>query len=1132
MSTDLGATPDRTCDLEHCKLLAAARAVLAFPDFASAARVIFDNCKDLTGAQAGYVALLKADGSENEVLFLDAGGMPCTVDPNLPMPIRGLRAEAYRTRRAVYENGFSASPWMKFMPPGHARLDNVLFAPLVIDGTAVGLLGLANKPGGFTDADARLADSFGEIAAIALHKSRLWDAINRSNERYRALFENITSAVFVHAAGSGSHRSPFTEVNETACLLLGYTHEELTCLAPPDLHPTGRAADLAAVTQELRQTGLARFDGTIDAKDGRRIPIEGYSRLFGTGAEQSVMTVLIEVTERKSAQASLEWELEVSSVLAELGAVLAGSDRSLQEIAEVVLARAQSLTLSTHGFVTSIDPATRANVAHTLSRMMPSCTVVGEQKRIEFPIGLDGRYRSLWGHALNTGEAFFTNQPASHPASTGAPMGHVQVEAFLAAPAVMGGEVLGLIALANPLDTYTQRALDAVRRMADLFALAVQRHRDQEGLRLHQQHLEQMVSQRTEELTRSEESLRRAQSVAHVGSWYLDIFRNTLSWSEETYLIFGMAPGSTLTYEIFLAHVHPDDRPKVDAAWGAALRGHGYDIEHRVLVDGKVRWVRERAELEHGLDGRPFNAIGTVQDITERKAAEQDVIDLALQWQASFDALSDMVWLLGPDCRILRCNAASSTLLGRGPGEILGMHCYELMHGTKTNIPDCPVVCMRTSKHRETMELQISDRWFAVTVDPIFDSAGVVSGAVHIVSDITERVLAEHALRESEERFKQLAENVDEVFWMAEPDMSRMHYINRAYSAIWGQSTESLYTSGRSWTESIHPDDRVQVMSLIDTDFSSVNIEFRITRPDLSIRWVRLRSFPVKNQQGQVIRVVGIAADVTDFKKASEQAALRQKQLMQADKMASLGILVSGVAHEINNPNNLIMLNADVLGNMCKELMPVLDEHAGHHPDFTLGGLPYADMRAEFEPLLKGISEGSNRIRTIVQNLKDFVRVDLGDLNQIVHVNDVIGSTIFIIGNLIKKSTKHFDLRLGERLPHIRANGQQLEQVVINLLSNACQSLPDPSHGIWVSTSAAADGRTVQIVVGDEGSGIPPEDLPKVIDPFFTTKRDTGGTGLGLSVSYGIVQAHNGTITFQSKPGAGTTVTVTLPVSK
>jgi len=118
MSTDLGATPDRTCDLEHCKLLAAARAVLAFPDFASAARVIFDNCKDLTGAQAGYVALLKADGSENEVLFLDAGGMPCTVDPNLPMPIRGLRAEAYRTRRAVYENGFSASPWMKFMPPG------------------------------------------------------------------------------------------------------------------------------------------------------------------------------------------------------------------------------------------------------------------------------------------------------------------------------------------------------------------------------------------------------------------------------------------------------------------------------------------------------------------------------------------------------------------------------------------------------------------------------------------------------------------------------------------------------------------------------------------------------------------------------------------------------------------------------------------------------------------------------------------------------------------------------------------------------------------------------------------------------------------------------------------------------
>jgi len=139
------------------KLLECQRAALREPKFEDAARLIFDTCKDVVGAAAGYVAMLSDDGTENEVLHLDPGDVPCAVDPDTPMPIRELRAEAIRTGAPVWDNDFSDSEWSALLPEGHARVANVLFAPLLLDGKLVGLLELANKPDGFTDEDAWLA---------------------------------------------------------------------------------------------------------------------------------------------------------------------------------------------------------------------------------------------------------------------------------------------------------------------------------------------------------------------------------------------------------------------------------------------------------------------------------------------------------------------------------------------------------------------------------------------------------------------------------------------------------------------------------------------------------------------------------------------------------------------------------------------------------------------------------------------------------------------------------------------------------------------------------------------------------------------------------------------------------------
>lgn len=172
---------------ELSSVVKASRSVLEAKSFIHSARSIFDLARDITGAESGYIALLSATGEENEVLFLESGGLPCTVDPSLPMPIRGLREEAYRLKRPVYHNDFLSSQWVKFMPGGHVRLRNVLFAPLVLEDKAVGIIGLANKNGDFSDRDAEVASHFGELAAISLQHSRDQDGRRLAEQQRRTL---------------------------------------------------------------------------------------------------------------------------------------------------------------------------------------------------------------------------------------------------------------------------------------------------------------------------------------------------------------------------------------------------------------------------------------------------------------------------------------------------------------------------------------------------------------------------------------------------------------------------------------------------------------------------------------------------------------------------------------------------------------------------------------------------------------------------------------------------------------------------------------------------------------------------------------------------------------------------------
>ncbi|MDN3555884.1 transporter substrate-binding domain-containing protein [Halomonas maura] len=263
----------------------------------------------------------------------------------------------------------------------------------------------------------------------------------------------------------------------------------------------------------------------------------------------------------------------------------------------------------------------------------------------------------------------------------------------------------------------------------------------------------------------------------------------------------------------------------------------------------------------------------------------------------------------------------------------------------------------------------------------------------------------------------------------------------------------------------------------------------------------------------------------------TEELRRQQQQLIQADKMTSLGILVSGVAHEINNPSSLLLLNLPVLREAYDDARPILEAHYRQHGDFPLGGLPYSRMRDEIPSMLDEMLEGTQRIKRIVGDLKDFARQGSAELGERLDLNEVVRTAVRLVDNSIRKATDRFETRYAEDLPAVQGNGQRIEQVVINLVLNACQALEGRAQGIRLTTRQHPGDGTVTLEVRDEGRGIDPEAINRLTDPFFTTRRECGGTGLGLSVSAGIVREHQGQLAFASRPGAGTTATLALPAA-
>ena len=278
------------------------------------------------------------------------------------------------------------------------------------------------------------------------------------------------------------------------------------------------------------------------------------------------------------------------------------------------------------------------------------------------------------------------------------------------------------------------------------------------------------------------------------------------------------------------------------------------------------------------------------------------------------------------------------------------------------------------------------------------------------------------------------------------------------------------------------------------------------------------------------LRTADLTREIAERTAAEQELRRNQQQLVQADKMAALGVLVSGVAHEINNPNGLILLNMPILKEVCDDALELLEQHCPDQEQIRLGGLAYRRIRQELPQMLDEMQDGARRIKRIVEDLKDFARQDDAALMEPLDLNQVARAAVRLVDRSLRTATSRFEAEYTEPLPLVRGNSQRIEQVLVNLLLNACQALTDQNRGVFLRTFIDHTTNSVGVSVRDEGCGIAPEHLDRLTDPFFTTKRESGGTGLGLSVSAGIVKEHGGSLLFASPPGQGTTVTLLLPI--
>jgi PAS domain S-box-containing protein len=373
--------------------------------------------------------------------------------------------------------------------------------------------------------------------------------------------------------------------------------------------------------------------------------------------------------------------------------------------------------------------------------------------------------------------------------------------------------------------------------------------------------------------------LEKGQEIGRIGTWELDIQQNILKWTDETFRIFGLLIGRELTYETFLNCIHPDDRDYVHEAWSAALKHGTYDIEHRLMVDGKVKWVREKAEVEFDKQGNAVRGIGFAQDITNRKQAEETLRRSDERIRDSLDRLMEGCQIVGYDWRFLYLND-SAARQGRKPKEeFLGRTMMDVLPGIEDSDMFARLKQCMEERKKQHMENEFTyydgqKSWFELSIQPVQEGIFILS------IDITERKRAGEALRLSEQRLELAheASGMGMFDWDIENDQA---VCNERYFRLFGLEPQERMLSEENWLAMVHPDDRERAQREVNQTVrqgAPYGTEYRVICPDGSERWVSSTAKMFHTNDGKLSRMIGGITDTTQRKQAEERLRDSEKR--------------------------------------------------------------------------------------------------------------------------------------------------------------------------------------------------------------------------------------------------------------